>query len=62
MANSAQPDRIDDIATDLDDLKLSVDELKADPPLDVEPKTIDSLERALEDATEATNDLENQKD
>lgn len=62
MANSAEPDRIDDIANDLDDLKLSVDELKADPPRDVEPKTIDSLERALEDATEAANDLENQKD
>jgi hypothetical protein len=62
MANSAEPDRIDDIANDLDDLKLSVDELKADPPLDVEPKTIDSLGRALEDATEAANDLENQKD
>ena len=61
MTKSREPDKIDYVASDLDDLKLSVDELSADPPPDVEPKTIDTLKRALEDATDATDDLENQK-
>ena len=30
MAKSREPDKIDDVATDLDDLKLSVDELSAE--------------------------------
>jgi hypothetical protein len=55
-------DKIGEVAADLDDLRRSVDELKYDPPANVHQPTIDALKQALEDATEAVDELENKKE
>jgi hypothetical protein len=55
-------DKIDDVANDLDNLSTTVDEIKHDPPADVEPAAIDTLKHAIEKATDAVDVLENQKD
>jgi len=55
------PDRIDEVANELDELKTTVDELAEDPPDHVKTRTIDTLKRALDEASEAADDLENQK-
>jgi hypothetical protein len=55
-------DKIADIAADLDDLGTSVDELKYDPATNVHQPTVDALKQALEDATEAVDELENEKE
>jgi hypothetical protein len=54
-------DKVDEIASTIDDLKLMVDELKNEPPANVEPESIDTLKRALERATDAVDTIENRK-
>jgi len=61
MPHETKPDRIDEVASDLDDVKLAVDELEIDPPDGVRPSSIDSLKRALDGAIDAVDDLENEK-
>jgi hypothetical protein len=55
------PDKIDEIANGLDELKTTADELADDPPDHVDTGTIDTLKRALDKASAAADDLENQK-
>ena len=55
------PDKIDELANDLDDLITTADELKEYPPDAVQPVTVDTLRHALEDAREAADELEDQK-
>jgi hypothetical protein len=54
-------DKLDDVANSLDDLNTTVDELKDEPPRDVEPGSINTLKDAVEKAIDAADDLENQK-
>ncbi len=61
MSYETKPDRIDEVASDLDDVKVAVDELEIDPPDGVRPSSIDSLKRALDGAIDAVDDLENEK-
>ena len=60
--NMIKPDKIDEVANDLDDVKMTVEELEDDPPPTVDPKTIDALQQAIEDARDAADELVEQKD
>jgi hypothetical protein len=55
------PDKIDEVADGLDDLITTTDELEDDPPAGTDAGTIDTLKKALEQASDAADDLENQK-
>jgi hypothetical protein len=54
-------DKVDEVAETIDDLATIVDELKDEPPDNVEPETIDTLKQTLERATDAADAIENQK-
>lgn len=60
--SSEKSEKIDDAANDLDELKTTVDVLEDDPPDAADPNTIDTLKQALERASEAIDDLEEQND
>ena len=53
-------DTINELADDLEDLKTTVEELHADPPADVDPDTLQRVQGALQDARDATAELEDQ--
>ena len=55
-------DQINEVANDLGDLKTTVEELQVDPPSDIDPNSLDRLKNALDDAVEATNELEDQQE
>jgi inosine/xanthosine triphosphate pyrophosphatase family protein len=59
--DSNQWDKVEEVAETIDDLKTTVDELKDEPPDDVEPQTIEPLKQALERATDAADAIENRK-
>ena len=61
MSSNAD-DNIDEIATDLDDIKTSVEELQVEPHAGVDPASIERLKNALERASDATAELEDQKE
>jgi hypothetical protein len=60
--SSDASDKIDEVANDLDELKTTVEELENDPPSDVEPQSLQKLERALDDASAAADELEEQEE
>jgi hypothetical protein len=51
------PLRIRDSA-DLDDLRVAADEIQEHPPAGVNQETVKRLKRALSDATDAADDME----
>lgn len=53
---------INEVASDIEDLKTTVEELQSDPPSDIDPSSLDRLENALDDAVDATAALEDQQD
>jgi hypothetical protein len=55
-------DNIGEIVTDLDDLKTTVEELRSDPPDGIDPGSIERLENALDKASAATDELEEQRE
>lgn len=57
MSNDEQRDSIDEIASDVDELKTLAEELDDAPG--VRHHTVDKLKRALDDASDAADDLEN---
>ena len=56
-----QRDQVDDIAETLGDLRTSADELQEERNPSFEPKTVDHLQAALDEAIDAADELENQK-
>ena len=54
-------DKVDELANDLDELKTTVEEL-ADAETTSNPKTLDALKSALEQASDAADDLEDEQD
>lgn len=50
--------KLDELATDIDDARTTVDELQADPDTDRDEK-LDDLQKTLEHASDATDDLDN---
>ena len=57
-----KPDEIGELATELDDLADTVEELQADPPEGVNPEHLDALKDALDEASDATDDIVNERD
>lgn len=57
-----QDDNIEEIVSDLDDLKTTVEELRSDPPDGIDPGSLERLENALDKASAATDELEEQKE
>lgn len=55
-------EQIDELASDLDDLKTTVEELEADPPDGLDPASLRRLEEALGRASDVTNELEDQSE
>jgi hypothetical protein len=55
-------DQINEIANDLEDLKTTVEELQNDPPSDIDPNSLGGLKNALDDAVDATDELEEQQE
>ena len=55
-------DEINEIATDLEDLKTTVEELQTDPPADMDPDALDRIKGALDVAVDATDDLEEEQE
>ena len=60
--NPDEFDKVDEVADGLDDLKMTVDELEDDMPAGTEHKTFDALKKAVEKASDAANDLEDEKE
>ena len=55
-------DRINEVASDIQDLNTTVEELQNDLPSDIDPDSLDRLKNALDDAVDATDELEDQQD
>jgi hypothetical protein len=52
--------KIDEIAEDLDDLSVTVDEIKDDPG-DIDEKKLNKVKGALDRATDAVDEIENEE-
>jgi hypothetical protein len=55
-------EKINELAADLDDLKLTVEELQDELPVEGERKALVTLESALEEASEASDELVNRRE
>ena len=55
-------DKINDLTSDLEDLKTTVEELQVDPPTNVDPQSLQAVKAALQKAREATDEIEDQQD
>jgi hypothetical protein len=55
-------DKINEVANDIENLKTTVEELRNDPSSDIAPDPLERLEHALDDAVDATDELEDQQD
>jgi hypothetical protein len=51
-------DKLDEIAADLEDLSVDIEELHDDPATDVDPDQLAEVERAMGDAKDAIDDIE----
>jgi hypothetical protein len=55
--NSDQRDSIGELATEIDDLAVTVEEIQADLPPGVDATHLETVREALEKASDATDDL-----
>ena len=55
-------DKINDLTSDLEDLKTTVEELQVDPPTNVDAESLQAVKAALQQASEATDEIEDQQD
>lgn len=55
-------DKINDLTSDLEDLKISVEELQIDPSTNVDPESLEAVKGALQQATDATDEIEDQQE
>jgi predicted nucleic acid-binding Zn-ribbon protein len=60
--NPDEFDKIDEVADDLDEVKASVEELEDDLPAGADHKTLDALKEAVGRASDAANELEDEKE
>ncbi len=59
---SNRDDTINELAAELEDLTVTVEELQIAPPANVEQKSLKSVKDALDQASAATAELESQQD
>ena len=55
-------DKINDLTSDLEDLKTTVEELQVDPPPNVNAESLQAVKAALQQATDATDAIEDQQE
>jgi outer membrane murein-binding lipoprotein Lpp len=55
-------DKINDLTSDLEDLKTTVEELQVDPPANVNAESLQAVKAALQQATDATDAIEDQQE
>ena len=55
-------DKINDLTSDLEDLKTTVEELQVDPPMNVNAKSLEAVKAALQQASDATDEIEDQQE
>ena len=55
-------DKLDEIASDLDDLIVTVEELEIERPEDGDGESLKTIRTALEQASEAATELENRQE
>ena len=55
-------DKINDLTSDLEDLKTTVEELQVDPPTNVDAESLQAVKAALQQASDATDEIEDQQD
>ena len=55
-------DKINDLTSDLEDLKTTVEELQVDPPANVDAESLQAVKAALQQATDATDAIEDQQE
>ena len=59
--NSDRSDTVDELTNDLDELKTTVEELADVPSTRGQERTLDKLKQALDDASDAADELEEQQ-
>jgi len=59
--NSDKQDQIGELATELDDLSLTVEEIQADPPPGTDP-ALEAVIDALEEASDAADKIVTERD
>ena len=59
---SNKSDKVDEVASGIDEVKTTMDELASDPPAGVEAETMNTVKRALASAGKAADEMEEQKD
>ena len=55
-------DKINALTSDLEDLKTTVEELQIDPLTNVDPESLEAVKGALQQATDATDEIEDQQE
>ena len=55
-------DKINALTSDLEDLKTTVEELQIDPLTNVDPESLEAVKGALQQATDATDAIEDQQE
>ncbi len=60
--NSEEENQIDELASDLGDLKTTVEELEIDRPAKVDAENLISIKAGLDQAIDATKELEDQQE
>lgn len=60
--NSDKQDQIGELATELDDLSLTVEEIQADPPPGTDPAHLEAVIDAFEEASDAADKIVTERD
>ena len=60
MSERDQREKIDDVGSDLEDVTNTLDEIEAQPPKGVNKETMERLKKALDEAIESADELENE--
>jgi hypothetical protein len=55
-------DKLNELTSSLKDSKTAVEELRVDSPTDVDSASLDRVKNALEDALDASNELEDRQE
>ena len=55
-------DEINRLTSDLEDLKITVEELQVDPPANVDPENLEAVKGALQQASDATDRIEDEQE
>ena len=55
-------DKVNELTSDLEDLKTTVEELQIDAVTHIDPKSLQAVKDALQQATDATDKIEDDQD